>query len=208
MRLVITVLLVLAENLVFAADDIRPITEADTVLAVYVEDWGLASSGAPKLIMAIWGDGHAVWSEDRILGGAPYRSGQVDREKVASLIARLQKEGLFGNKKLARAHFGPDSQFTSILIKSGKQQLNMQSWHELFEDNGKTVATSHGIEALNGRRRVDVLAAEDSEYLHYRLVWAETRLLISSLVPTTSAPRKGQVLMKAGKMLWRELANE
>src|SRR5437764_3969488 len=45
---------------------LRPITEADSVLAVYHQDWGLFSRGTPAIILAIWPDGHAVWSEDRL----------------------------------------------------------------------------------------------------------------------------------------------
>lgn len=191
-----------------AADDTKPVTEADTVLAIYVRNLGLASSGKPELVIGIWGDGQVVWSEDRVYGGAPYRSGTVDPKQVAALIARLRKDGVFDNEKLARSNFGPDSKFTSILIKSGKQQLKMESWHELAEDSGKTVATSAGISSLNGRRRYDVLANDKAEYLHYRLVWAEIRASIATLIPDTSTPDNGELLIKSGKISWHELVKE
>src|SRR5262245_57227957 len=105
-----------ASSLVFAlcvsavaADDVktttRPITEADSVLAVYREDWGLSSSGDPAIIFAAWIDGHVVWSNDRLKGGAPYRTGRADPRAVTALLARLDKDGLFADEKLNQAHF-------------------------------------------------------------------------------------------------------
>ena len=35
----------------------RPITDAESILAVYREDWGLHSSGEPAIIFAAWPDG-------------------------------------------------------------------------------------------------------------------------------------------------------
>src|SRR6516164_2031205 len=55
-----------------------PITEADTVLAVYAEDWTLWNTDIYRIIIAIWPDGHVVWSENRLGGGAPYCTGKVD----------------------------------------------------------------------------------------------------------------------------------
>src|SRR6266446_2223171 len=130
---------------------IKPVTNADTIIAVYTEDWGLASSGEPKLVLAIWADGHTVWSEDRVHGGAPYRSGQIDRKKLSSLLGRFEREGVFTDKKLSRVNRGPDWRFTAILLKSGKKRLKMQSWHELFEATGKLMATDHGLEMLGDR---------------------------------------------------------
>src|SRR5262249_39408274 len=154
-------------SIAFAKDAkpvVKPITNADTVIAVYTADWGLASSGEPKLVLAIWPDGHTVWSEGRVQGGPPYRSGRIDPEKLSSLLARFERDGAFADKKLSDVNFGFDSKFTVILLKSGKKQLKMQSWHELLEANGKT---DHGIELLGDRRRLDVLRKQPAEYLYY-----------------------------------------
>jgi len=35
----------------------RPISEAESVLAIYREDWSLGSSGEPAIIFAAWPDG-------------------------------------------------------------------------------------------------------------------------------------------------------
>jgi hypothetical protein len=50
----------------------RPITDADSVVAIYREDWGLLSSGSPAIILAAWPDGHIIWSGDHVKGGVPY----------------------------------------------------------------------------------------------------------------------------------------
>lgn len=57
----------------------RRLTEAESVLAIYAEDWGLASDGTPKLILALWPDGRLVWSSDQMAGGPPYSGRWVPR---------------------------------------------------------------------------------------------------------------------------------
>lgn len=186
----------------------KPITNAQTVFAVYTEDWGLASSGTPNLILAVWDDGQLVWSEDRLHGGSPYRTGQIAPKKLTALLSHMEQDGMFADKKLAQSNFGPDSQFTTILLKSGKHQLKMQSWHELFEENGKVVATKSGIVPLNGRRRLDVLQMQPPEYLYYRLVWGAIRASSSRLIPSNGKSVEGRVLMKAGIMSWEEVLSK
>lgn len=193
---------------VLAADSetaARPIEEADSVLAIYPEDWGRVSpTRVPAIILAIWPDGHVVWSKDRINGGAPYFTGHVDPEKVTTLLSGLEHDGLFADKKLNNAHFGPDSNFTTLLVKSGKKDVKMQSWHERSEANGKAIADSHGASGLNGQRRLDVLRKEPADYLHYRLVWSETRGKLTDLIPNVGTPVSGKTVMKDGSLVWQE----
>jgi hypothetical protein len=106
---------------------VRPITEAQAVIAVYHEDWGLGSNGQPAIIFAAWPDGHMVWSDDRIHGGPPYHTAQIDPQKFAKLIARFENDGLFADGKLNNAQWGPDSAFIRVLIKSGKRKIQMES---------------------------------------------------------------------------------
>lgn len=56
---------------------VRPITQADTVMAVYHEDFGMRAWGRPDLIFAAWPDGQVVWSRHRLRGGPPYYVGDV-----------------------------------------------------------------------------------------------------------------------------------
>src|SRR5579862_3984339 len=154
----------------------RKIDKAESVLAIYPEDRGLHSrQRVPAIILAVWPDGYIVWSEDRINGGAPYFAGSIDPEIVAALLSEFEHDGLFADRKLNSAKFGPDSHFTTMFIKSGKKQVVMQSWHEQFEANGTTVARSRGASGLEGRQRLEVLSKEPAEYLYYRFVWSETR---------------------------------
>jgi len=207
-RFVITCLVV---GLISSADfadepkeTMRPITEADSVLAVYREDHGLRSTSGPAIILVAWPDGHVVWSGDRLKGGAPYRAGQIEPTKVAALLARFDKDGLFADENLNQAHFGPDSQFISVFIKSGKQQVKMQSWHELFEESGKTVVDHRGVSALEGRRRLDVLRKAPAEYQFFRMVWSETRAKVSDLIPSEGFASAGKPVMSAGVLSWEE----
>jgi hypothetical protein len=182
---------------------IRPITEAHAVIAVYREDWGLASTGRPAIIFAAWPDGQIVWSDDRIQGGPPYRSAQSDPQRFAKLIARFEKDGLFADEKLNQANFGPDSQFITVLIKSAKKQVKMMSWHELFEADGGLV-TSYGAVGSGNGSRLGVLRKEPPDYLFYRMVWSETRTSIATMIPTAGRPTSGSPLMKAGELSWEE----
>jgi uncharacterized protein (TIGR03067 family) len=186
---------------------LRPITEADSVLAIYHSDWGLASRSHTGIILVAWPDGHVVWSRDRLYGGSPYRAGRVDPKKVVALLERFDKDGLFDDKKLNKSNFGPDSAFNTLFIKSGKKQLEMASWHELFEESEGIVATDHGVGPLEGRRRLDVLRKEPADYLFYRFVWSETRSKLTDLAAGESAAVVGKPIMKAGVLSWQESAS-
>src|SRR5262245_10000586 len=78
---------------------LRPIESADSVLAIYPEDWGLGSpTRVNAAILVVWSDGHAIWSNDRLHGGAPYFAGRVEPEKVVALLKRFEDDGLFADK--------------------------------------------------------------------------------------------------------------
>lgn len=182
----------------------RPLSAAPEVLAVYAEDWGLDSAGEPGLIAAVWGDGYAVWSEDDLKGGAPFFHGQVPKERVASLLSRLRADGLFVDARLAQANFGPDSRFTTILVRTGGDALRMQSWHERNEANGRLIASSSGLEPLDGTSRLAALKRQPAEYLYYRAVWAELRAAIQGLLPARGASVRGHTRMLHAVMTWSE----
>jgi hypothetical protein len=185
----------------------RPVTTADAVLAVYREDEGKASKGRPFLVAAVWPDGHAVWSADRQMGGPPYRAGRVEARKVADLLRRFDRDGLFADDALNRPNVGHHSQFHTVLVKSGKKQVRMQSWHELWEADGGWVGTDGGLE-LTDRPRLEVLRGEPAKYLYYRMVWAETRAAIADLLPADGKPVNGELVRadKPGEWVWQESA--
>jgi hypothetical protein len=165
----------------------RPITQAKTVLAVYTEDWGLFSAGGPKLIFAAWPDVHVVWSADPIKGGAPYLAAEVPPAQVAELVTRLKQDGIFSDSRLRRSYYGPDSEFTTILLRSEKKRVEMRSWHELLEASGQAAG-------FNGEK----------DFLHFRKVWDQTRTAFASLASGGGRQIKGELLMRHGIVSWRE----
>ena len=151
------------------AQDSKAITDAETVFAIYANDWGLGASGGPQLIVSVWGDGSIVWSNDRINGRSPYFRSQLDPKDVSAALKRLVDIGAFDVPRLRQANFGPDSQFTTIFIRTDGKELKMDSWHELYESNGKVVASDHGLTGLDGKKLLPVLVEQSADYLHYRM---------------------------------------
>lgn len=184
--------------------ELRPISEADTILAVGLEKGGfVVTPPYHQVILCIWPDGFAVWSGDRLNGGAPYFEGAIDPKKVTTLLARFEKDGLFADTK-PKLGFGPDSNFNTILIKSGKNQFKMESWHEVGEESGGWADAAGGLTLLGDRRRHDVLRSQPADYLYCRLVWAETRASLANLLPAASKPSTGAPVKKAGVLSWQE----
>ncbi len=183
-------------------DELIPISDAEQAIAVTTHDLGLASDGNAKLVVAVWTDGTIVWSENRIVGGAPHLLGKIEPTSCSKLLERLDRDGYFDNETLSHAQFGPDSEFTSVLIKNKNQKLDMRSWHELYESSGKIVCTSGSAEALVGKRLAS-LAEDEKEYVHYRLAWAELRLMINQLIPSNGKSTTGELHMEHGKMSWK-----
>jgi hypothetical protein len=92
-----------------------------------------------------------------------------------------------------------------MLIKSGKNKLEMSSWHELIESGGGWVDTGRAAHLLGDRRRLDVLRDQASaDYLLFRLVWSETRSNLFDLIPDPGIETKGKLVKKAGKYSWHE----
>ena len=181
----------------------RPITKADAVIAIYSRGSGL-SADQPKLVFVAWPDGELVWSEDQSEGGAPYRKGRVRPERVAAALGRLELDGVFNDKRLAQPNFGPDASFTSVLVRKGTLTIEMNSWHEIAERDGRAVATSRGIVSLADGDRLALLRKEPADYLYYRMVWGELRGLAGLLRPTDSQPVVGDIVVVHGTVSWHE----
>jgi hypothetical protein len=168
-----------------ASQSRRVALNAKPVISVYTENMGRETRGAggPAILVAVWGDGSIVWSHDAIEGGPPYQIGRCGAESVLSLFNDLEKKGVFEDRSLERAYFGPDSRFTTIQLDDGRRRLRMQSWHELYEQHGKVVAGSHGLTALNGRSLEEVVKTEPEPYQKYRRTWSELRSRLAGLIP-------------------------
>lgn len=199
------ILLIVACQAQGAESALRPVTEADSVLAVYTENWELGAKPETRLILAVWNDGYVVWSEDRLRGGAPYHTGRTDPKRLDSLLSGLEQKGLFADKSLADWQAGPDSEFTTILVRFKKKELAMKSWHELAESEAGVIAAAHGLTGLNGQRLFQVLKKQPPDYLVFRYIWSDIRARAAELVPSADKPTRGEVVKKHGVMSWREL---
>ena len=184
------------------AQEAKSITDAETVVAIYTNDWGLRSSSGPKLIVCLWGDGSIVWSDDKVNGGPPYFTAQVKPEVVSATFKKLLDIGVFDVPRLKQSNFGPDSKFTTILVRTEGKELKMDSWHELYESGGKVVAGEHGLTGLEGKKLLPVLAEQPTDYLHYRMTWSELRLNAANLIPKSGTESTGAPAMLRGTLSW------
>lgn len=183
---------------------VRPISTADAVVAVYQYDRGQMRAIEPRLILVAWPDGQVVLSENAEHGGPPYRKGTIPPARVHALLARLEREGWFKEASLGRSCVGPEGDTTTLLVRKGRLQLHMESWHERAEAGGRLVSRSCGLTALDGRARLDLVRQEKAEDLYYRLAWAELRGFILALAPVESRPATGQMAAEAGVLSWRD----
>ena len=67
-----------------------------------------------------------------------------------------------------RINYGPDSSFTQIELRHKGEKLLVGSWHTVEAQNPKIVATAHGLTALEGRKKADVLAEQPAKYRRFR----------------------------------------
>jgi hypothetical protein len=185
----------------------RPIDEAETVMAVWVESAGGGLQNAdrfPALVFAAWHDGHVVWSEDSWNGGPPYRAADIDPKRFLELLASFERDGLLDADTLPRSmYFGPDSLSTVVLIKSGARERRLQSWHEPYEVSGSIVAWP-GLMGLDDRTRLEALREAPAEYLFFRFVWSETRQKLGGFVPHDGRSLEGHATMRGGHVTWHE----
>jgi hypothetical protein len=188
------------------AESIRVITDADSIFAIYVQSYGLSTDGrAPdRLIFAAWPDGRVIWSENLTQGGKPYRTAIIHPATLDKVFATIKRNGYFNDTSLEQTRFGPDSSTTVVYLRAKRDQLRMQSWHELYEAGGKVVATEAGLVPLAGRSRPEVLRGASAEFLYYRLAWSELRLAAAALVPAESQVVAGNFEIRKGKATWIE----
>lgn len=159
------------------------------VLSVYHNTYGRERiSPSEQLDTAIWSDGRIVWR-----AGGSLNQAQIEPRAIEALLHQLHKEGVFGNGKTEYNLSVPDGEFEVIEIRLPDRELRFESCHELFEQNTRLVATSHGIESLAGRVREEVLAAQPEEHRRFRRIWSEIRTAVASWTPTTGEPYDGPI---------------
>ena len=165
------------------------------VAAVYTQGWmykgseyGNPEAFRPRVIVALWADGHIVWSDNSIEGGPPYRESTLEPSRVEELLKDLEGRGVFADPGLSsRLYFGPDSTWSAIVVLHEGKYLNMQSWHELFERRPGLVGTAQGITSLGQRNREEVLASQPEEYQKFRRDWSDVKQALLELIPGEGA---------------------
>jgi hypothetical protein len=174
----------------------------DAAIACFTRAGMTRQKTFPGLIVAIWPDGQAIWSNDRLQGGAPYLTGTVEKTKLEAVLSQIEKDGFLSDKVLAGLRYGPDAGYTTMKVKTAKQSLEMGSWHELYEANGKVVATDHGLQGRGDKTKLAVLKEQPAQFLYYRMAWSDLRFLMVSLIPTNGQPVQGQLDFDAGYVFW------
>jgi hypothetical protein len=154
------------------------------IIAVWREGGNspLKSSG-PYLIAAMWPDGRSIWSEDKVLGGAPYYQGWVSPVVLSKTLRGFEADKAFSAPNMRRDYLGPDAIYTVIYLALPGHAFYRSSWHEISELDPTIVATSSGLAPLNGKTRDEVLAGDTQDYLNYRALWKRIREKVSSLLP-------------------------
>ena len=173
-------------------------TGIEAGVSIYVEDWRFDSNGT-KLVISMWEDGYVVWSENLILGGPPYRCGKINKVVFSKLLTEVENDGYFGDPTLEQANFGPDTQFKTLLIGTNNHRLSMQSLHEL--QTPSRLLPNESRKFLN--TKLGMLSESGAADLYYRLAWAELQLKCLRLLPNSSSPVSGSLVMRDGRLWWQ-----
>lgn len=156
-----------------------------------------------ELVMAVWGDGRAIWSDDPVRGGPPYREGRVDPKRVAALLDQLTEDGLFDEKSLAVGHTSTHFSYHALTVRAGARTLDMATSHELGREKPREPGAEGRTESRLARLRKSSAAA-----LFYELVWAETRVRLANLLPREGRPANGSLTLtfdvNPWDLVWRD----
>lgn len=158
-------------------------------IAIYSTPGEESGSIGPKLIIGIWMDGAIVWSDNQLSGGAPFKYGTIPPERILAAINRLVRIGLFEHPDLARKRFGPHSQFTTIVIREGENELKMRSSHEHLDVG---MLQSESYKQGDYLNRFVVSGMEIGSF--FRLCWLECRLEAEFLLPKNEGGGLGKEL--------------
>lgn len=170
----------------------RPITRAERVIAVYCTPAGM-SGGSTTMVLAVWGDGHIVWSEDHVRGGPPYRRATLDESRL-SIFSKLEAGGVFFDDKLKPlTRVFPDGDTQKILIRCNGQQLELSSDRDLYP------------EIRQGTCNVPEPGRESREALYFGTVWTRLRNAAGDLIPLAGEPCVGALVLQEGGLSWMEL---
>jgi hypothetical protein len=136
-----------------------------------------------QLVLAIFRDGFIEWATEGDRAGATL-CGHIDAAAVDEVIGELRSSPLLGGAWTGELYTGPDSTYTSVLVRDGDTVLvDVGSWHELFEADPRLVATAGGVQPLGGRSREEVFAQQPAPYRKFRERWDYVLSRLRSLIP-------------------------
>lgn len=142
------------------------------------------------LTLAVWEDGRVVFAREPA-GTTEHREGRVSAKAVTRCLKRLREAGVFEFPYENSAHYGPDSEFVVLYARNGEDEIELKSWHEIFERDGRHVVNSHGVHSHQGRERESLLDPPDSPYVKFRRIWDVTKRELLALIPEESEPFDG-----------------
>ncbi len=179
----------------------RPLTGSDNFASIYE----VGDDEKYPLSIAIWKNGDIVWSQSDSGFGEPYYQSTVDKRRLAYLVKKIEKEGALQATRLSKRHEGFHIPATHFHLSAGKLSGLLVSWHEQIERplDGISVATNVGAEIHKQQSKYSVLNKAPSSYVFFRLVWAESRYRVQTLVPLNGTRTQGKVVYRDGEYYWR-----
>jgi len=166
--------------------------EGPPVLAVEFDSYGLREK--KHLVLAAWPDGTIIWRVPGKDEEKPvYKTGRTDAAEIAGFLTRMEKEGVFKKGDDFLNHVGPDASFHRIHLLKGKQHVELVSWHEVYEESPKVVATAHGLVYLQDGDTREKIEKEYNtpDYEAFRRLWREVRNFAGGLIPKEGMPYEG-----------------
>jgi TPR repeat protein len=107
------------------------------VASIFASSLGLgpmpSGSYGPDLIMAIWPDRTAIWSENPAIGGQPYHAGEIDLRALDNTLNELRQQGIFDARFMYSGRVLHHGQYTEISVEYLGHRLHVSSGHELDE---------------------------------------------------------------------------
>ena len=141
-----------------------------------------------RVVLAVWPNGRIIWSDDTILGGAPYREATISAESINQLELDLQALGTFTSVHSV-ATWGTYGVVSSSMVGlfANGDHFEMTSDHAIYEHQFPGRVNTPRSVALNGRTRATALAEEASpDYQTFRAEWDQLYGRLLELVPETN----------------------
>lgn len=184
------------------SEEPRSISDAKSTIAIYRQDWGLASSGGPKLIFCVWDDGTVIWSHDREVGGTPYYESKIKPELVGSKLDKLVSVGLLDSKDAKTGGMVVvDGQFTTIFVRHKGKQLELSTSHEPI-DLMEMLDSSYEVEASKKGKFSKAVDRINESAAPFHLAWLQLQVTALGFTPPTGKKTKGEMRKREGKLSW------